>query len=77
MIFENDIDKDSITKFNEKYKKDWQDLIYIVDVEAIKIQDVIRTYKILKVYMEDTIDPAEDNIGLFNNDEQNNKRQQG
>jgi hypothetical protein len=57
VIFENDIDKDGITQFNQKYRKDWQNLIYIVDVEAIKVQDVIRTYKILKVYTEDTIDP--------------------
>lgn len=46
-----------ITKFYEKYDKDWQELIYIVDVEVIKIQDIIKMYKILKVYYEETTDP--------------------
>lgn len=59
IIFDNENDRHNITKFNEKYKKDWQDLIYIVDVEAIKIQDVIKTYKIIKVYYDDTINPDE------------------
>ena len=59
VIFESEIDKDGITQFNQKYRKDWQNLIYIVDVETIKVQDVIKTYKILKVYTEDTIDPDE------------------
>lgn len=60
VIFENETDKMFMTQFNPHYRKDWQNLVYIVDVEAIKIQDVIKTYKILRVYDEDTIDPDED-----------------
>jgi hypothetical protein len=48
-----------MTRFNDKLKKQWQDLIYIVDVQAIKIQDIIRSYKILKVYPNDTIVPED------------------
>lgn len=47
--------KESMTKYNEDLQKDWQDLIYIVDVEVIKVQDVIKSYKILNVYLEDTL----------------------
>lgn len=60
VIFENDSDKILITKYNTDYQKDWQELVYIVDVEVIKIQDVVKTYKILKIYPDDTFDPKED-----------------
>jgi len=59
VIFENETDKEIMTTFNDKLNKDWQDLLYIVDVEVIKIQDVIKTYKIIKVYYDDTINPNE------------------
>jgi len=61
IIFENDADKALITSSNSKFKKDWQELMYIVDVEIVKIQGVIKMYKILRVYYDDTFDPAEDN----------------
>ena len=57
IIFDNEIDKREMTKFNDQLGKEWQDLIYIVDVIAIKVQDVIKIYKILKVYTDDTTDP--------------------
>lgn len=60
VIFENETDRTLMTKYNPEFQKDWQELVYIVDVEIIKIQDVIKTYKILAVHYEDTFDPQED-----------------
>lgn len=57
IIFANDEDKILITRFCEKHNKEWQELIYIVDVEIIIIQDVVKMYKILKVYYDETTDP--------------------
>jgi hypothetical protein len=59
VIFENETDRTLMTKYNPEFQKDWQELVYIVDVEIIKIQDVIRTYKILAVHYNDTFDPSE------------------
>jgi hypothetical protein len=60
VIFENETDRTLMTKYNPEFQKDWQELVYIVDVEIIKIQDVIKTYKILAVHYEDTFDPQEE-----------------
>ena len=59
VFFQNNEDKEIMTKFNSSLNKDWQNLVYIVDVEALKLQDVIKIYKILKVHTEDTFDPSE------------------
>lgn len=56
IIFKDEVDKEVITTSSNKYTKEWQDLIYIVDVEIIKVQDTIKSYKILKVYENDTIE---------------------
>lgn len=61
VIFENDSDKALITSSSSKFNKDWQELMYIVDVEIIKIQGLIKMYKILRVYYDDTFDPSDDN----------------
>lgn len=61
IIFENESDRILMTKYNPEYQKDWQELIYIVDVEIVMVQDIIKMYKILAVHYEDTIDPEEDN----------------
>jgi hypothetical protein len=45
---------------SSKFKKDWQELMYVVDVEVIKIQGVVKMYKILHVHYNDTLDPKED-----------------
>lgn len=56
VIFENDDDKNSLTTTYHNSLKQWQDLLYLVDVEVVKIQDKIIRYKILKVYVDDTLE---------------------
>jgi hypothetical protein len=60
VIFENDMDKTNITSSNHNFKKDWQELMYIVDVEVVKIQGVIKLYKIIHIHYKDTFDPQDD-----------------
>ena len=60
VVFENDIDKTNITSANHRFKKDWQELVYMVDVEVVKIQGVIKLYKIIHIHHEDTFDPEDD-----------------
>jgi len=60
VIFANDIDKTNITSSNPSLKKDWQELMYIVNVEVVKIQGVIKLYKIIHIHYNDTFDPQDD-----------------
>ena len=55
IIFANDTDKKMMTTFNASLKSDWQNLIYIVDIEVTRVQESIKIYKILKVHYDDTI----------------------
>ncbi len=56
IIFPNESDKKIMTTSSNKFKADWQDLMYIVDVEVLDVQGKIQAYKILKVYEEDTFE---------------------
>lgn len=56
IVFNNESDKKFMTTSSGQYQKEWQDLIYIVDVEAVKVQDIIKFYKILRIYEEDTFE---------------------
>lgn len=60
VVFENDIDKTTITSSNHNFKKDWQELVYMVDVEVVKIQGIIKLYKITHIHHKDTFDPQDD-----------------
>jgi hypothetical protein len=58
-IFLDENDKKTATSRNKKFpEKNWQDLIYVVDVEISYIQDCPKAYKILKLYENDTFDPS-------------------
>jgi hypothetical protein len=57
VIFDNNAIKNEMTTNNPNFKKDWQDLAYIVDVEVGTILGKPKTYKIVKYYPEDTFDP--------------------
>jgi hypothetical protein len=51
VIFLNDSNKVKCTTRNIKFpNEEWQNLLYHVDVEVVKIQDVVKEYKILHVY---------------------------
>ncbi len=56
IIFPNESDKKIMTTSSDKFKTDWQDLMYIVDVEVLDVQGKIQAYKILKVYEKDTFE---------------------
>lgn len=55
VIFKNENDKALMTKLESNAGKNWQDYTYIVDVEVIKRNEQFKGYKILHVYIEDTI----------------------
>lgn len=57
IVFINDDAKKYMMSHDEKIGKPWQDLAYFVDVEVIRINGVIKAYKITHVYTEDTFDP--------------------
>ena len=51
VIFINENDKIKCTTRNEKFPhEEWQNLLYHVDVQVMKIQDTIKEYKILQIY---------------------------
>jgi hypothetical protein len=50
IIFQNPIDKETMVNKLEK------DLIYIVDVEIIKVEDIVRMYKITNIYYNEIMD---------------------
>ncbi len=56
IIFPSEGDKKMMMSSYDKFKTDWQDLMYIVDVEVLNVQDKIQAYKTLKVYEEDTFE---------------------
>ncbi|MDR0942494.1 MAG: hypothetical protein LBM19_02680 [Holosporales bacterium] len=56
VTFINEEDEKIAKSYNGKFKKDWQDLNYIVDVEVLYIQGVPKTYKILKLYVDEIYD---------------------
>ncbi len=59
VIFLSEEGKLKCTTRNTKFpNQEWQNLLYHVDVEVVKIQDVIKEYKILKVH--DDVDTFED-----------------
>ena len=59
IIFEKDSDKILITSSHSEFSKEWQELMYVVDVEIVRIQGIIKMYKILNVHYKDTFDPEE------------------
>jgi hypothetical protein len=59
VFFKDDTLKNNLTKSENRFNKNWQDLAYIVDVEITKIQDTISSYKIINYYQDDTYDPME------------------
>lgn len=57
-IFINDIDKKTITNHNQKFPEiNWQDLMYVVDVDVVYKNGNLVAYKITKLYPEDTFYP--------------------
>jgi hypothetical protein len=56
VIFQNLKDKENLAKFNDKYEKDGKDLIYIVDIKIIKVEDIVKIYKITNIYYDETMD---------------------
>ncbi|MFC1602897.1 hypothetical protein ACFL3U_04975 [Pseudomonadota bacterium] len=59
VIFENNAVKESILKGDNRYKKPWHKLAYVVDVEVQTINGVPKLYQVLKYYPEDNFDPDE------------------
>lgn len=60
VIFDNEQDKLAVTTHNPKFpNKNWQDLAYNVDVMVLYIEDIVKEYKVTKVYAEETFDPEE------------------
>lgn len=57
VIFDNEEIKRAMTSNDERFSKPWQDLAYLVDVEVSTIKDIVKAYKIMRVYTEDTFDP--------------------
>lgn len=59
VIFENTAIKEAILAGSSNYKKPWQKLAYLVDVEVQTINNQPKTYTILNYYPEETFDPSE------------------
>jgi hypothetical protein len=58
VIFINENDKNKCTVRNPQFpNEEWQNLLYHVDVQVMKVQDAIKEYKILQVY--DDVDTFE------------------
>ena len=59
VTFEHDDDWHICTSKNDKFGKEWQYLMYKVDVNIIKKHTKIVAYEITKVYPKNTIEPEE------------------
>lgn len=60
VLFENSQDKEFITETDNRFKKPWQKLAYVVDVEVQTINEDPKAYTIKKLYREETFDPCFD-----------------
>lgn len=63
VIFANDQLKQDIIN-TQGFSKSWQNLAYIVDVEALYMNGKLRRYKIVSFYPEETFDPENENYEL-------------
>jgi len=59
LVFVDNAIKAKIVSGDEKFDKQWNDLIYIVDVEVVYKESKIIMYRILDCYFEETFDPDE------------------
>jgi hypothetical protein len=59
VIFENNLIKEAILAGSSSYKKPWQKLAYVVDVEVQTINNQPKAYTILNYYPDETFDPSE------------------
>jgi hypothetical protein len=60
VIFENNAVKEAMLHPSEKFKKQWHELAYVVDVEVETVRGVPKIYKVLRYYPEYTFDPEEE-----------------
>lgn len=54
VTFHNEDDKKFMTRHNTNFQVEWQELVYLVDVDVTRAQDKISNYTITKVYREET-----------------------
>lgn len=59
VIFENTLIKDAILAGSSNYRKPWQKLAYVVDVEVQTINNQPKAYTIINYYPDETFDPLE------------------
>lgn len=57
VIFENNAVKDAMLHPPERFKKQWHELAYVVDVEVETVRGVPKMYKVLRYHQEYTFDP--------------------
>jgi hypothetical protein len=59
VIFEDNAVKQAILAGDARFKKQWHELAYIVDVRVQTVQGVPKVYSIINYHDEDTFDPSE------------------
>jgi len=60
VIFENNAVKEAMLHPPERFKKQWHELAYVVDVEIETVRGEPKMYKVLRYYPEYTFDPDEE-----------------
>jgi hypothetical protein len=57
-VFVNEDDEIKAKSYDSRFpQKNWQNLVYVVDIEVLYIQEVPKAYRILKLYKDETFDP--------------------
>ena len=59
VIFENNAVKKAMLAGDERYRKPWHELAYLVDVRVQTVQGVPKVYTIINYHDEETFDPSE------------------
>lgn len=59
VIFESTSVKKALTAGDPRFKKPWNELAYIVDVQVQTVQGIPKVYTVINYYEEDTFDPSE------------------
>lgn len=60
VIFENNAVKEEMLHPADRFKKQWHELAYVVDIEVETVRGVPKMYKVLRYYPEYTFDPEEE-----------------